>query len=141
MNNWITTVFLSTFICVICEFFISDSQFCKLVKGILGIFFLMNLLIPLKNIKIPKMDLYFQEINQNLDNKLEERVEILAKEKIEKKISDFLHLNGIKEKKIIIHINKTKVSCDISFEKGVENQKNIVNELRKKFGIDFYLKN
>lgn len=142
LSSWATTIFISIFICTICEFFIFDSKFYQLVKGILGVFLLINLLIPIKNIKIPKVKLYTQGDNStNLDRKFENRFEIVAKEKIERKISDFLHFKGIKEKKINIHINKNNISCDISFEKGVENQKSIVKDLKKQFGINFYLIN
>ena len=126
-------------ICLALEFFISDTSFYKIIKCILGIFFLTNLIIPLNQIKFPKINTEnkFEKFENPLDNKINSLVE----KKIKEQISKFLSSNSIKFEKIIIYIDKNyKAKCEISFDKGVDNPQKIIKMLKEKFKIDFYLK-
>lgn len=142
--SWIITIFSSALICVISEFFISESKFNKIIKSVLAIFFLLNLLNLIKNFKMPKFNFSAESNNKKIEDKLESRINNLAKSKIKEKIADFLHKRGIKEDKICVYINKnSRAYCKISFGKGVDskNQKILIQELKKEFKIDFYLIN
>ena len=142
--SWIITIFSSALICIISEFFISESKFNKIIKSVLAIFFLLNLLNLIKNFKISNFNFYAESNNKKIEDKLENRINNLAKIKIREKIADFLHQRGIKETKICVYINKnSRVYCKISFDKGVDskNQKNLIQELKKEFKINFYLIN
>ncbi len=142
--SWIITIFSSALICIISEFFISESKFNKIIKSVLAIFFLLNLLNLIKNFKMPNFNFYAESNNKKIEDKLENRINNLAKIKIREKIADFLHQRGIKETKICVYINKnSRVYCKISFDKGVDskNQKNLIQKLKKEFKINFYLIN
>ena len=140
--SWIITIFSSALICIISEFFISESKFNKIIKSVLAIFFLLNLLNLIKNFKMPNFNFYAESNNKKVEDKLENRINNLAKTKIREKISDFLHKRGIKESEIRICIDKnSRVYCKISFDKGVDNKKDLIKKLEEEFKINFYLIN
>lgn len=144
IKSWIVTIFINIVFCIISEFFILDNKFQKLVNSLLGTYFLINLLTPFKNFKFPKIDLHTNNATkvEVQKNKLEQRIDQIAKNKIKEQIHSFLLQNGIKAKNIIIHINKnSQVTCDISFDKGVENKESVLKSLKNKFKINFYSKN
>ena len=144
IKSWVITIFVNTVFCIISEFFVLDNKFQKLVNSLLGIYFLMNLLVPFKNFKVSNINLNIDNINkvEIQKNRLEKRINQIAKDKIKEQICDFLIQNGIKAKNLIIHINKnSQVTCDISFDKGVENKELILKSLKDEFKINFYIKN
>lgn len=145
-KSWIISVFASTLICIISEFFISGSEFNKIIKSIISAFFLLNLLIIFKNFKIPKFNYFIKEYNQEIENKFEDkfenRIKKFAKIKIKEKISDFLHKRGIKESEIRIYMDKnSNAYCKILFKNGVDNKQDLIKELKSEFKINFYLIN
>lgn len=140
--SWIITIFSSALICIISEFFISESKFNKIIKSVLAIFFLLNLLNLIKNFKMPNFNFYAESNNKKIEDKLENRINNLAKSKIREKIADFLHKRGIKANEIRIYIDKnSKAYCKISFDKGVDNKKYLIKKLEEEFKINFYLIN
>ena len=140
--SWIVTIFSSALICIISEFFISESKFNKIIKSVLAIFFLLNLFNLIKNFKMPNFNFYAESNNKKIENKLENRINNLAKSKIREKIADFLHKRSIKANEIRIYIDKnSRVYCKISFDKGVDNKKDLVKKLEEEFKINFYLIN
>lgn len=149
-SSWIISVFASTLICIISEFFVSGSKFNKIIKSIISVFFLINLLIIFKNFKIPKFNYFIKEYNQEIENryenkfenKFENRIRKFAKAKIKEKISDFLHKRGIKESEIRVYIDKnSNTYCKILFKNGVDDKQDLIKELKSEFKIDFYLIN
>ena len=140
MSSWIMTVFVTTLMCTIYEFFVIENSFKQIIKSVLGVFFIINLIIPLKNIKIPKINLEFEQNNEKIQNDSENRINDIAKKKIREKIENFLSKNGIKIKNLVIHIDKNhSVRCGISFEGGAELKEQIIKKLKDEFKIDFYL--
>ena len=100
---------------------------------------MLNLLIPLKNFKLPKFDFYTRNTSSEVENKLDNRINNLAKIKIKAKIADFLNERGINYCQINICMDKnSKFYCKILFEKGVDDKKAILEQLKKKFNMDFY---
>lgn len=143
-KSWIISVFANILICIISEFFVSNSKFNRIIKSIISVFFLTNLLIIFKNFKIPKFNYFIKEYNQEIENKFEDkfenRINNLAKEKIKKKITDFLHKKGIKESEIRVYIDKnSNTYCKILFKNGVDNKQDLIKELKSEFKINFYL--
>lgn len=140
MSSWIMTVFVTTLMCTIYEFFVIENSFKQIIKSVLGVFFIINLVVPLKNIKIPKINLEFEQNNEKIQNDSENRINDIAKKKIREKIENFLSKNGIKIKNLVIHIDKNhSVRCGISFEGGAELKEQIIKKLKDEFKIDFYL--
>ena len=139
MSSWIITVFVTTLMCTIYEFFVIENSFKQIIKSVLGVFFIINLIIPLKNIKIPKINLEFEQNNEKIQNDSENRINDIAKKKIKEKIENFFSKNGIKIKNLVIHIDKNhSVRCGISFEGGAELKEHIIKKLKDEFKIDFY---
>ena len=139
MSSWIMTVFVTTLMCTIYEFFVIENSFKQIIKSVLGVFFIINLIIPLKNIKIPKINLEFEQNNEKIQSDSENRINDIAKKKIREKIENFLSKNGIKTKNLVIHIDKNhSVRCGISFEEGAELKEKIIKKLKDEFKIDFY---
>lgn len=139
MSSWIITVFVTTLMCTIYEFFLIENSFKQIIKSVLGVFFIINLVVPLKNIKIPKINLKFEQNNEKIQTDSENRINDIAKKKIREKIENFLSKNGIKIKNLVIHIDKNhSVRCGISFEGGAELKEQIIKKLKDEFKIDFY---
>ena len=127
MSSWILTVFVTTLMCTIYEFFVIENSFKQIIKSVIGVFFIINLIIPLKNIKIPKINLEFEQNNEKIQTDSENRINDIAKKKIREKIENFLSKNGIKIKNLVIHIDKNhSVRCEISFEEGAELKEQII---------------
>lgn len=139
MSSWIMTVFVTTLMCTIYEFFVMENSFKQIIKSVLGVFFIINLVVPLKNIKIPKINLEFEQNNEKIQTDSENRINDIAKKKIREKIENFLSKNGIKIKNLVIHIDKNhSVRCGISFEEGAELKEKTIKKLKDEFKIDFY---
>ena len=137
LKSWILTLFISSSICIICEFIVLKGEFEKIIKTVLNVFLLLNILYPLKyiNLKINNINLYLKD--HKIENKLDNRIQKLSEKYIREKINKFLKEKSIKPKKLNICITgDEKIKCEISLSKGDEK---ILDELKEKFQIPFIL--
>ena len=137
LKSWILTLFISSSVCVICEFIVLKGEFEKIIKTVLNVFLLLNILYPLKHIDLKICNIKLNVKNHKIENKLNNRIQKLSEKYIKEKIITFLQEKSIKPKKLNICINgDEKIKCEISLGKGDEK---ILDELKEKFQIPFIL--
>lgn len=137
LKSWILTLFISSFICLICEFIILKGPLEKIIKTVLTVFLLLNVLHPLKHINLKIKNIKIDIKENKTENKLNNRIQKLSEKYIKEKINNFLRIKSIKPKKLNINIiGDEKITCEISLNKGDEK---ILDELKEKFQIPFIL--
>ena len=144
-KNWILTICVVTIAVTLIEMLITSDKMNKIINLLLGAFFIISVIAPLKNLKFeyPKERYKLENsISESFSETVKSQSTDLCKNNIKNLIDDLLKKKGISAQKIKVFMDTTEDNCisiskaQIFIDKGFENRgEEIKNLVEKNFEI------